>query len=119
MFSTNGFYSLINVYTKLSINNTCSWIDHLFVKCTNNEIINNTEVGVFQVEPTDHYPIITSFNSVSFTKKINIGNNTHKCINYYLLKSRIEDKKSKNVYNENNKNIAVNILSIDIYTVIK
>lgn len=41
---TNGFYYLINVYTRLPVNEVHSFIDQMFLKCNNNKIINNYKI---------------------------------------------------------------------------
>jgi len=65
MLSSNGFYSLINVHTRLRINKTHSCIDHIFIKCSDEMFTNtynacNVQAHVIQIDITDHCPIITS-----------------------------------------------------------
>jgi len=63
LLETNGFHSLINVYTKLPTIKAHYCIDNMFLICNNNETLDKTEAGVLQVDITDNFTNTYYINS--------------------------------------------------------
>lgn len=70
IFSSNGFYTFVNIFTRLPINNTHSCIDHIFIKYNDENVLSNIQAGVLQICITDHFPIITSIPLLKMKGKI-------------------------------------------------
>jgi len=104
MLSLNGFSSLINVYTRLPLNKTHSCLDHIFFKCSDDTLLNNTQSGVIQIDITDHCPIIASIPILKYEPQ---NSNKIKHINYSLINLYLEKETWECVYNEINIDIAV------------
>lgn len=66
LLSSNGFISLINVYTRIpsgSSNNSC--IDHIFIKSNKNKkSLDDFVAGVLQTDFSDHYTTILSIPKI-------------------------------------------------------
>jgi len=106
MLATNGFHSLINVYTRLPNNKTHSCIDHMFLKCNNSYLLDNAEAGVLQFDISDHFPTITA---IPLNNNLHSTIDTVKLIDYKLLNDKLKDEKWESVLNENNINMTLSI----------
>lgn len=68
-FSSNGFYSFVNIFTRLPINNTHSCNDHIFIKYNDENILSNIHSLLLQICITDHFPIITTIPLLKYERQ--------------------------------------------------
>lgn len=85
VMSENGFYSLINKYTRVNATSK-SCIDHIFLKART-EHNDNIYAAVIKSNITDHYPVVTIIKNIG-TKPNNVN---------YKIIHKIDDVKLNNL----------------------
>lgn len=90
LLSSYGFHSFVNIYTRLPTTHTHSCIDHVFVKCNDDNILNNIQASVLQMYITDHCPVITSVPLLKY--KSHTDNNYKNIVDYKLVKNKLKNE---------------------------
>jgi len=100
LLSESGFCSYINVFTRLSVGQRHSCLDHAFIRDNNNSF-NNINAGVLLTDITDHCSIIVSIPAPVKAKHVN---NIINIINYDKLKLILCNEKWSEIYESNSVN---------------
>jgi len=117
LLSSNGFSSLINVYTRIPAGiskNSC--IDHIFVKSNKKKkCLDNIEAGVLQTVFSDHYSTIISIPNVIKEKN---KSTTFEFINFKKLIDTFNNVKWTDLYSICDVNEAMDLVYTRIFDAI-
>lgn len=115
LLSETGFYSFINVFTRLPLGQQHSCLDHVFIKDNNNSL-GNINAGVLLTDITDHCSIVVT---IPIPVKIKNIINTINVINYDKLKQMLYNEKWTKIYESNSVDVCTTNFQNTIMNAIK
>lgn len=103
LLSESGFCSYINVFTRLSVNQQHSCLDHAFIR-NNNNSLGHINAGVLLTDITDHCSIVVAIPLPVKVKNVKTVNNIVNTINYDKLKFILTNENCNKVYESSSVN---------------